>query len=188
MKTEWTDGVVTIRPARAGDAGLMYEAVRESVPELSRWMSWCHENYSMAEAEAFLAALPEAWRVGAEYGFFSFDAPTGALLGGVGLNYVNRDYMMCNLGYWVRTSRAGRGVASRATRLAARFAFAELGMQRVEIVAAVGNHASRRAAEKAGAAREGTLRKRLLIRGQPHDAVLFSLVAEDLSDATAQAE
>jgi len=35
--------------------------------------------------------------------------------------------------------------------------------------------------EKAGAVREGRLRKRLLIRGQPHDAVLFSLVAEDLN-------
>jgi RimJ/RimL family protein N-acetyltransferase len=35
-------------------------------------------------------------------------------------------------------------------------------------------------AEKSGAKREGVLRKRLLIRGESLDAVLFSLVAEDL--------
>jgi RimJ/RimL family protein N-acetyltransferase len=85
-----------------------------------------------------------------------------------------------NLGYWVRTSAAGRGVASKASRLVARFGFEELGLHRIEILAAVSNVASQRVAEKIGAAREGVLRKRLLIRGEPQDAVMFSLVPEDL--------
>ena len=88
---------------------------------------------------------------------------------------------MANLGYWVRTSAARRGVATNATRAVARYGFEELGLQRIEIVAAVRNLPSQRVAEKAGAVREGVLRKRLLIRGEAHDAVLFSLVAEDLS-------
>jgi RimJ/RimL family protein N-acetyltransferase len=90
---------------------------------------------------------------------------------------------MANLGYWVRSSATKRGVASAATRLIARFGFRELGFQRLEIVAATGNGASQRAAEKAGATREGVLRKRLLINGQPHDAVLYSLVAEDFEES-----
>jgi len=72
----------------------------------------------------------------------------------VGLNQFNRNHQLCNLGYWVRTSRAGRGVASSAGRLAARFALAELNLHRVEVLAATGNHASQRAAEKMGAVRE----------------------------------
>jgi len=48
-------------------------------------------------------------------------------------------------------------------------------------LAATGNHASQRVAEKAGAVREGVLRKRLLVKGQTQDAVLYSLVAEDFS-------
>lgn len=87
---------------------------------------------------------------------------------------------MANLGYWVRTSAAGRGVATGATRAVARFGFEQIGLKRIEIVAAVNNLSSQRVAEKAGAVREGVLRKRLLIRGESHDAVLFSLVAEDL--------
>jgi RimJ/RimL family protein N-acetyltransferase len=67
-----------------------------------------------------------------------------------------------------------------ATRLAARFGFEQLGLQRIEIVAAVGNVPSQRVAEKAGATREGVSRKRLLIHGESLDAVLFSLVPEDL--------
>jgi ribosomal-protein-serine acetyltransferase len=57
----------------------------------------------------------------------------------------------------------------------------ELKFNRVEILASAGNAGSQRAAAKAGARREGLLRKRLLVHGQPHDAVLFSLVAEDLT-------
>jgi RimJ/RimL family protein N-acetyltransferase len=70
-------------------------------------------------------------------------------------------------------------VASSAARLAARFGLEHLGFQRIEIMAAVGNIGSQRAAEKAGALREAVLRKRLLVKGQPTDAVLYSLVAED---------
>jgi len=52
---------------------------------------------------------------------------------------------------------------------------------RIEIVAAVDNIPSQRVAEKAGARREGVLRNRLFINGESLDAVLFSLVPEDLN-------
>ncbi|HYE66449.1 MAG TPA: GNAT family protein, partial [Pyrinomonadaceae bacterium] len=60
------------------------------------------------------------------------------------------------------------------------FGLEELGLQRIEIVVAVDNWASQRVAEKVGATREGILRKRLLIHGRPQDALMYSLVAEDL--------
>jgi len=63
----------------------------------------------------------------------------------------------------------------------ARLGFAQLGLQRIEIIAAVDNLASQRVAEKAGAVREGLARKRLLVRGEPQDAFVFSLLPEDLT-------
>jgi RimJ/RimL family protein N-acetyltransferase len=62
----------------------------------------------------------------------------------------------------------------------ARFSFEQVGLHRDEILAAVPNVASQRVAEKAGAVREGVLRNRLLIGGESQDAVLFSLIPEDL--------
>lgn len=176
---ELSDGKILIRPYRAEDIGVMYEAVCESIAEVSPWLPWCHAGYTIEETTAFVMARDEAWRNDEAYGFGVFDAGTKDYLGGVGLNFVNRIHQCANLGYWVRSSQTGRGVASRATRLAARFALEQLGFQRIEILAAVANHASQRVAEKAGAIREGILRKRLLVNGQPHDAVLYSLVAED---------
>ena len=51
-----------------------------------------------------------------------------------------------------------------------------LGLVRIEIVVAVGNFSSQRAAEKAGAYREGLLRNRITHRGEVGDAYMFSLV------------
>ena len=175
---ELSVGRILIRPYRAEDIGAMYEAVRESVEEVAPWLPWCHAGYTIEETTAFIMSREEAWKNDV-YGFGVFDAETGAFLGGVGLNFVNRVHQCANLGYWVRTSATGRGVASSAARLAARYGLEKLGLQRIEIFAAVGNHPSQRAAEKAGAVREGTLRKRLLVNDQPQDAVLYSFVAED---------
>lgn len=179
MTVELIEGALLIRPYREEDASALYEAARESLPEVSPWLPWCHENYSIEESREFTSSRAIASQGDEWYSFAIFEREGGRFLGGVGLNFFNRVHQMANLGYWVRTSAARRGVATSATRAVARFGFEQLGLQRIEIVAAVSNLASQRVAEKAGAVREGLLRKRLLIRGEPQDAVLFSLVAED---------
>lgn len=182
MKTELTDGLIHLRHYREDDAQALYEAVRESIPELQQWMPWCHPDYAIEESRAWLASLPEARSRGAAYDFRIADARTGEFLGGTGLNRIDELYRAANLGYWIKTSATGRGVATRAARLVARFAFEELNLVRVEIVAAVGNLGSRRVAEKVGAVREGVMRKALIVHGTAHDAVLTSLVAEDIKN------
>ena len=180
MNLELTEGPLLIRPYREVDAIALYEAVRESVSEVSLWLPWCNQNYSIEESREFIGSRELASQRGEWYSFGIFEKHDGAFLGGVGINFINRVHQMANLGYWVRTSATGRGIATTATRLAARFGFEQLGLRRIEIVAAVGNVPSQRVAEKAGAVREGVLRNRLLIGGESQDAVLFSLIPEDL--------
>jgi RimJ/RimL family protein N-acetyltransferase len=64
--------------------------------------------------------------------------------------------------------------------MAARFSFEDLKLNRVELLVPSANVASQRVAEKAGAKREGLLRKRLQLNGIAHDAFVYSLVQEDL--------
>ncbi|MBD0326591.1 MAG: GNAT family N-acetyltransferase [Pyrinomonadaceae bacterium] len=181
-KTELSDGRILLRPLCADDVDALYEAVRESIDEVGRWLPWCHPDYSRDETVAFINSLENSPDAEEFYSFAIKDAQTKEFLGGVGLNQILRVHQMANLGYWVRTSRTERGVASAAVRLIAGFGFRQLGLQRLEIVVATTNHASQRVAEKAGAVCEGVLRKRLLIHGQPHDAVMYSLVAEDMEE------
>jgi ribosomal-protein-serine acetyltransferase len=180
MQPPFSNGRIGIRRYRGEDVDLLFEAARESAHELSRWMPWCSEKYSRADSETFVQSRDAEWDKGEHYSFVVYDTETGIFLGGVGLNFINRIHKFANLGYWVRTSQTGRGVATAAARLAARFGLTELGFQRLEIVTALGNVGSQRVAEKVGAVREGVLRNRLLIHDQAHDAVMFSLVQEDL--------
>lgn len=181
LKTVFRDGRVGIRPYRQADIPRLFEAVRQSINELSLWLAWCTPAYSIEESRKFVTSRQTDWDQGDHYSFVIEDQETKQFLGGTGLNFVNPVHNFANLGYWVRTSATGRGVASAAVRLVARFGLQELRFSRLEILAAVGNVASQRVADKAGARREGVLRKRLQLRGQALDAVLFSLVVEDLA-------
>jgi len=181
QQIELTDEHLIVRTYRDDDVSRLFEAVHESIAEVSPWLPWCHENYSIEESREFILSRKTAAQGDEHYSFAVFrkDDPQ-RLLGGVGLNFINRVHQFANLGYWARTSAAGKGITSRAARLVAQFGFDQLGLQRIEILAAVPNIASQRVAEKIGALREATLRKRLLIHGEAQDAILFSLVREDL--------
>ena len=183
MQTHWSDERLLIRPYRRSDVEALFEAVRESVSEVGQWLPWCHPNYNRADSEAWIAARREAWASG-EYAFGIFDARSTELLGGCGLNHFNHAHQFANLGYWVRTSCTGRGIASAAVRLLLHFGFEELKLTRIEIVVAVDNKPSLRVAEKVGATREGVLRSRLVFLDRAHDAVMYSLIPDDLEMLT----
>jgi RimJ/RimL family protein N-acetyltransferase len=174
---EYIGGEFGIRRYQEQDIRRLYEAARESITEVYPWMHWCHPDYSLEESSSFVKSQGERWEERREYNLLIFEVGTGAFVGGVGVNQINRPKLFGNLGYWVRTGSVGRGAATSATMLAARFAFEELGLERIEIVVAVGNTASQRVAEKSGATREGVLRRRL----NPHDAVMYSLLREDMA-------
>jgi ribosomal-protein-serine acetyltransferase len=180
MSVELIESPILIRTYHEGDVDALFDAARESIAEVSPWLPWCHQNYSIEETREFITSRELASQGDEWHSFGIFELDGGRFLGGVGINFINRVHQMSNLGYWVRTSAAGRGIATKATRRVARFAFEELGLQRIEIVAAVGNIPSQRVAEKVGAVREGVLRKRLWINGESQDAMMFSLIREDL--------
>ncbi len=179
MRTELSDDVVKIRRYCADDIPLLFEAARESTNELSAWVSWCHPNYTIEDSRSFVLSRETAWNQKTVFAFAVFDVSSNLFLGGVGVNQINRNHNFANLGYWVRSNQTGRGVATAATLLAAEFGFEELELNRIEILTAIENVASRRVAEKAGAKKEGILRSRLLLHNRPHDVVMYSLTVAD---------
>ena len=173
------DGIV-VRPHARPDVAPMCAAVLESMATVGRWMAWCHPAYSMRDAEDWCARCVVAWAAGGDREFGIFDAANGEALGCIGVNQINRANLIGNMGYWVRATREGRGVATAAARLVARFAFVEIGLARLEIVVLPDNAASRRVAEKLGARFECVARSRLQWRGDARDAAVYALLPADL--------
>ena len=174
-----TDKIVALRRFHPRDVDALYAATHESLPDLIPWMSWATPSYGRAEVAEYIRIVADSWEAGRYYAFAITDARDGTMLGAASLSHIHPVYNFCNLGYWIRSSRRGNGLASRAARLAARFGFEQLGLLRVEIVIAVENAASLKVAEKSGAHREGILRDRMTVREDVHDAVMFSFIRSD---------
>ena len=115
---------------------------------VGKWMDWRRADYSLDEAQTWIESCQQNSADGIAYEFALVDPKTGEFFGGVGINQINTAYNFANIGYWVRRSREGRGLATAAVQRLTEFAFKELKLTRVELVIRLDNLPSRRVAEK----------------------------------------
>ncbi len=173
-------GDISLRPLTDGDADALHARVRASMATLSHWLPWATPAYGHSDAQHWIAYCIAAREAEHEYHFGIFDTASGDLLGGVGLNHRIRAYRTANMGYWVADAARGRGIAVAAARQAARFGFDTLDLQRIAILIQPENLASLRVAAKLGAVREGVARHSIVVAGRAHDAIVHSLLPDDL--------
>jgi hypothetical protein len=86
------------------------------------------------------------------------------------------------LGYWLGPWARGRGVATRAVKLLARWSFEQLGLERLALHTSSDNLASQAVAGRAGFTREGVLRSWEERHGERADIVVFSQISRDPRD------
>ena len=172
------DERVRLRPWHLADVDAVTAACQDS--EIARWVPipW---PYLREHAVGFIERTMADWADGVAAEFALTDPGDGRVVGALGLR---RDPSVPRggiIGYWVATEARGHGVATSATRLVAHWALVKLRLERVSLYTYVGNIASQRVAQHAGFRFEGTLRNWVEYRGQPRDAVMFSLIPEDLA-------
>lgn len=170
---------VQIRPFRPEDLCGLHAAACESNAALCATMTWFQPDYSLEDAAIFIKHSARDWSAGERYDFAVVDPVDDAFCGSVSLNHIDRRHRLANVGFWVRQSREGQGIATNAVRFITDFAFQRLALLRLEFLIAQSNRASQRVVSKVGAELEGTLRKRLTLSGPPEDALIFSLLKED---------
>jgi RimJ/RimL family protein N-acetyltransferase len=170
------DDDLLLRPSTASDAGPIREIYSE--PDIRHWMGWDAEIPDEAEARANIERAARAWREGSWAVFRIVDAASDEVVGGVNLRF--GDYRIAEVSYFVRASARGRGLATRAVRLVARWAFDDLEIERLELRVHPNNRASRRVAERAGFRYEGVERSsRPWPDGTRFDSLLFSRLPGD---------
>lgn len=173
--TEITAGRLHLRPWQPSDEDAAFAACQD--PDIQRWTT-VPSPYTREDARAWVTAgAPDQWQAGTGTPFAVVDATTGELLASVGLHLIRGD--RCEVGYWCAPAARGRSVITDAVGAVCRWGFAELGMQRIEWVAAVGNWPSRAVAQKCGFTVEGLARKGMHYRGGHVDAWVGALLATD---------
>lgn len=172
---ELSDERLLMRLPRPGDIDAVTEACQD--PEIQRWIP-VPVPYERHHGAEWVSQRPGLWAQDQELSWLVTDRRDGRLLGTVALHA--RDESMREIGYWAAPWARGRGVITDAARLACRWGFEALHLQRIEWWATVGNWASRRVAEKVGFTVEGACRARLLHRDVRDDGWVGGLLPGDL--------
>jgi RimJ/RimL family protein N-acetyltransferase len=172
------DDVVLLRPWREADVPGMVLAFSDAVMQR---FSWRTARYTETDARESVAEQEEARLRGEELNFALVDPQDqDVVLGCVSLSEVRLDHGSAAVGYWLAPAGRGRGAATHAVRLLARWAFGELGLARLELTCGPDNVASQHVADRCGFSHEGILRSHVPFKGVRRDSVIYSLLPGEL--------
>jgi len=132
------------------DAPRFKRSLDASLPELRRWIPWAREEPSELHVlEERLAGYERDFHAGANALYAILDADGRDVLGGVGL-YRRVGPGALEIGYWIRSDLAGRGLATEAAAALTQAGLALEGIERLEIRCDPANAASAAVPRKLG--------------------------------------
>jgi RimJ/RimL family protein N-acetyltransferase len=176
-----SDGTIVLREWADSDVPAIVSGCAD--PEIARWLDQVPQPYTERDAREWVGSTRRGWREASIASFAIADRRTDEPIGSVSVHWLDHEQAVGEVGYWVRRDERGRGVATRAVRLAARWAIEDCGLERLQLRADTENVASQRVAEKAGFRREGVLRSARYSerQGRRVDFVVFSLLPGELA-------
>ena len=172
---------VVVRCWEPNDAPLLKEAVDSSLVELRPWLPWAlNEPQTVEEKVQLLRRFRAQFDLGEDFVYGLFSRDESEVVGGSGFHRRVGEGAF-EIGYWIRSSRVGQGLATEVTAALTRVGFELTGVDRIEIHTEPGNERSMRIPRKLGYTEEASLRRRLYAApgGEPRDAVIFTLFRDD---------
>jgi [ribosomal protein S5]-alanine N-acetyltransferase len=163
------DDVVALRPLDERDARAVERALEDA--EIGRWF-----DNSRVSVQDVVERSSGRWESSEAAEFAILDG--GRCVGSIWLHIGPSS--RATVGYWLLPEARGKGLMSRALLLVTRWAFADLGLKRIGLLADPRNASSVRVAERAGFTREGVLRSWVDVNGERVDHVSYSLLPADL--------
>ncbi|MBU7598667.1 GNAT family N-acetyltransferase [Streptomyces sp. P38-E01] len=170
---------LVLRPLEPRDAEAVHRACQDA--DILRWTT-VPNPYQFKHAEEFVGVIsPAGWSGDTLYNFgvFTADGTFVGSMGLVGLTRLGAPECRAELGFWTDPRQRGHGYTAEAARAVARWSFRELGVERLEWLAEVGNEASRAVARSVGFVMEGTQRARMVNAGVRRDVWVGALLPQD---------
>lgn len=176
----WGDALPTLASERVTLRALTDDDVADlfaifSDPEVMRYWS---SPPMMAESEAatLLREIRECFREKNLFQWGVSDPTSGRVIGTCTLYRLEWPHRRAEVGFALRRSSWGKGLAAEALATLIAFAFDRMNLHRLEADADPRNARSLRLLERAGFQREGLLRERYRVSGEVQDAVVLGLL------------
>src|SRR5258708_30049331 len=176
--TVLTTGRLVLPAPTAADIGALCEICQDEA--IQAW-TMVPSPYRREHAREFVEqTVSRGMAAGTDAVFAAYRSVGGEVVGMVGLHDITgpqaKHGAQAEIGYWAAPRARRQGYTTEAVRAVCRWGLAELGVQRIEWIAYVGNDASLAVARRVGFTVEGTLRSRHVNRGRRTDSWIGSLL------------
>jgi RimJ/RimL family protein N-acetyltransferase len=172
---------MVVRCYDPSDARLLKDAVDSSIDHLVPWMPWAlEEPQTLDEKTDLLRRFRGQFDLGQNFVYGLFSRDESEQVGGSGFHLRVGDDAF-EIGYWIRASEDGKGLATESTAALTRVGFEVCEVDRIEIHVEPANEKSARIPQKLDYVEEARLRRRLYAApgGEPRDTVVFSMFRMD---------
>jgi RimJ/RimL family protein N-acetyltransferase len=183
MAYQWADALPTLtsarlvlRPLDAPDVPALFEIFGD--PKAMRFWS-APPLPDMAAAHALLADIRRYFAARTLFQWGIELRATGAIIGTCTIFHIDHNHRRGEIGCAIARAHWEHGYASDALTTLIRFAFEQLDLHRLEADPDPQNIASLRLIERQGFKREGYLRERYFLNGEPQDALYYGLLRRE---------
>lgn len=181
-----TDRLI-LRIPKPGDGRMLCDGVNHSFQELNRWMDWARTRPTIADSEGVAREMAHRAATMQEVSYALLHRDDATFCGMVGVHHIAWEVPAFEIGYWLRTSATGAGLATEAVRAVLAYLFDDLHAERVEIRCDARNRRSAAIAERCGFTLDGRLRHdRRANDGTLVDSLVYGLLRADYVTANGQ--
>lgn len=181
LPREFSTQRLCFRCYRPGDGATYHQMLQENWEHLYEFMPQSHLEIGSAEdAEAVLRRLAAEWSSRTLFIFGMWDNASGAYVGESYLANPHWEVPRIEVGYFIVQACTGRGYATEAAQSMVRYAFTEIGVERVDLQCRADNAASQRVAERCGFTLEGRSRRQHRMKsGALVDVLWYGLLRDE---------
>jgi ribosomal-protein-serine acetyltransferase len=147
---------------------------------LRDWMQWYEVVKTLKDSINNIEGNIEDWEMKTDYhlGIFYHEQ----IVGMISLHGINYLANKAAIGYWLDKDYEGKGIITSSVRVLMEYGFNELGINRIEIGAAVTNTRSRLIPERLGFKLEGILRENMLLNGMYLDMAIYGMLKSEYKE------
>lgn len=155
----------------------LYDLVDANRSHLRAWLPWVDDERNVDDSKTFIKgalrqfASNEGFQLGIWY--------RGQLAGVIGYHPINWSNRTVEIGYWLAQSFEGQGLMTKSCKTLVTYAFDELGLNKVVIACATGNHRSCAISQRLGFTQEGILHDAEWLYDHYVDHVVYGMLARD---------
>jgi ribosomal-protein-alanine N-acetyltransferase len=149
-----------------------------SDPEVTQHLRW-GPHKTQSETRAYLDQVLLEYQTGQDGPWGMEYRDSGRIIGSIHLMAISAQHRKAEIGFVLARTYWNQRLATEALRRVLAYCFETVGLNRLEGLCLVENHAAKRVLEKVGMVREGLLRESLFQKGAFRNFELYAILRHD---------